>query len=176
MIIKLGIKRIRVPRRNIPQTIIITHANKHTKLTNCSGDKPIPVLYFSNQKATIKAVTVVIGAVGQDACIFVQPSNEVMIGMIAAASIPAKIPLHDCNQKAAPRERAANETVSHARNSVRNLFRCIEYIDEIKQNIVIINSEDGWDRQSNPTLFSARIGYKTLLLAHQGKVLNKQQL
>lgn len=143
IIIKFGMKRISVPKRNIPPNTIITHANKHTKLTNCSGDSPVPVLYFSNQKATISAVTVVIGAVGPDAWIFVQPSNEVMIGMIAAANIPAKIPLHDWSQNAAQRERAANETVSQARNSVRNLFRFIEYIDEIKQYIVTIVTRVG---------------------------------
>lgn len=67
IIIKFGMKRISVPRRNIPPITIIAHANKHTKLTNCSGDKPVPAVYLSNEKATISAVTVVIGAVGPDA-------------------------------------------------------------------------------------------------------------
>lgn len=72
--------------------------------------------------------------------------------MIAAANIPAKIPLQDCSQNAAQRERAANETVSHARNSVRNLFRCIEYNGTDKTIYSNNSSEGGWDRQSNPTL------------------------
>ena len=74
----------------------------------------------------MSAVTVVIGAVGQDACILVHPNKEVMIGIIAAANIPAKIPLHDWSPNAAPNESAAKETVSHERNSIRNLFRFIK--------------------------------------------------
>ena len=68
-------------------------------------------------------MTVVIGAVGQDACIFVPQSNEVIIGIIPAASIPAKIHLQDCKPNAAPNESAAKETVNQAKNSVRNLCR-----------------------------------------------------
>ena len=61
------------------------------------------------------------GAVGPDACILVPPKIDVIIGMIAAANIPAKIPLPDCNQNAAHNESAANDTVRPARKSVKNL-------------------------------------------------------
>lgn len=68
-------------------------------------------------------MTVVIGAVGPDACILVPPSKDVMIGIRPAASIPAKIHLQDCKPNAAPNESAAKETVNQAKNSVRNFCR-----------------------------------------------------